>query len=104
MVTSREGPVFPVFPPGSEQQVSPLPTVCLYYAWERVWSSLRQSMQYFQGQGERECDQRPPAVEQIPNGTEAILQLVTPPDCPNIYSKIQIEFCVVMNIETKVMC
>lgn len=61
-------------------------------------------MQYFQGQGERECDQRPTAVEQIPKGTEAILQLVASPDCPNIYSKIQIEFCVVMNIETKVMC
>lgn len=61
-------------------------------------------MQYFQGQGERECDQRPIAVEQIPKGTEAILQLVTSPDCPNIYSKIQIEFCVVMSIETKVMC
>lgn len=60
MVTFREGPVSPVFPPGSEQQVSPLPTVCLY-AEERVWSSLRQSMQYFQGQGERECDQRPTA-------------------------------------------
>lgn len=33
MVISREGPVFPVFPPGSEQQVEPLahclPLLCL---------------------------------------------------------------------------
>lgn len=83
----------------SNQALCPL--FCLCCTQERGLECAEAKHAIFSRAGWKECDQWARALEGVLKGTEVALQLVAglpSPDCPSVYSEVQIEFCVVMSI------